>query len=103
MMANWSRSASKKCALLHQLEDAMATTLTLINIPDELYGRLEAAAEIHRRSLNSEVLVCLESVLLPQRMPVEGRLARARELRQTLPTVTFTDDGIAQMRDEGRA
>lgn len=81
----------------------MATTLTLKNIPDELYRRLKAAAETHRRSLNSEVLVCLESVLLPQRIPVEDRLARARELRQALPAATFKADDMAQMRDEERA
>ena len=81
----------------------MPTTLTLKNIPDELYGRLKAAAEAHRRSLNSEVLVCLESALLPQRMPVEDRLARARELRKALPIAAFKADDIAQMRDEGRA
>lgn len=81
----------------------MSTTLTLKNIPDELYGRLKAAAEAHRRSLNSEVLVCLESVLMPQRMPVEDRLARIRALRKTLPSVGVTAEDIAQWRDEGRA
>jgi len=34
----------------------MPTTLTLKNIPDELYGRLKQAAEVHHRSLNSEVI-----------------------------------------------
>ena len=46
----------------------MPTTLTLKNIPDEVYARLKAAAEAHRRSLNSEAIVCLESVLLPERL-----------------------------------
>lgn len=81
----------------------MPTTLTLKNIPDDLYLRLKAAAEVHRRSLNSEVLVCLESVLLPQRVLIEDRLARARALRQTLPNhASFSAEDIAQMRDEGR-
>lgn len=83
--------------------DAMATTLTLKNIPDELYSRLKSAAEAHRRSLNSEVLVCLESVLMPQRLSVDERLARARELRGTLPAGSFKADEITQLRDEGRA
>ncbi len=43
----------------------MPTTLTLKNIPDEVYERLKASAEKHRRSLNSEAIVCLESVLAP--------------------------------------
>lgn len=81
----------------------MPTSLTLKNIPDDLYDRLKAAAESHRRSLNSEALVCLESVLLPQRVSVEDRLARARELRKALPANTFSAEDIARFRDEGRA
>lgn len=53
----------------------MPTTLTLKNIPDEVYERLKASAETHRRSVNSEAIVCLESVLLPDRMAASERLA----------------------------
>lgn len=81
----------------------MPTTLTLKNIPDELYSRLKAAAEAHRRSLNSEVLVCLESVFLPQKLSAEDRLARARELRKSLPAGAFKAADITRMRSEGRA
>ncbi|MGE3774635.1 MAG: Arc family DNA-binding protein, partial [Gammaproteobacteria bacterium] len=56
----------------------MPTTLTLKNIPDEVYERLKASAEMHRRSLNSEAIVCLEAALMPGRLAVAVRLARAR-------------------------
>lgn len=59
----------------------MPATMTLKNIPDEIYERLKASAAIHRRSLNREAIVCLESVLLPERIPPQERLARARALR----------------------
>ena len=36
-------------------------TLTLKNIPDELHAKLKESAERNRRSLNSEILVRLES------------------------------------------
>ena len=80
----------------------MPTTLTLKNIPAELYGRLKEAAEAHRRSLNSEVIVCLESILLPQKISVDQRLAQARQLRQALPSGAFNASDIAQLREEGR-
>ena len=51
----------------------MPTTLTLKNIPDEVYQRLKASAQTHRRSLNSEAIVCLESVLVPGRVAVSER------------------------------
>ena len=65
------------------------TTLTLKNIPDSVYARLKFAAVAHRRSLNSEAIVCLESVLFPTKIVPSERLARARELRASLPAGKF--------------
>lgn len=79
----------------------MPMTLTLKNIPDEVYQRLKAAAEIHRRSLNSEAIVCLESVLAPARLAPGERLARARQLRAGL-SGEFRADDIDAMTREGR-
>jgi plasmid stability protein len=80
----------------------MPTTLTLKNIPDDVYERLKASAETHRRSLNSEAIVCLESVLLPGRVPVGERLARARALRVTLPREKFRSKDIDAFKRAGR-
>lgn len=79
----------------------MPTTLTLKNIPDEVYERLKASADAHRRSLNSEAIVCLESVLMPGKVNVKERLARARALRATLGD-NFTARDIDQFKREGR-
>lgn len=80
----------------------MPTTLTLKNIPDEVYIRLKAAAASHRRSLNSEALVCLESVLLPGRATTEEVIARARAIRELLPKGKFTAKDIDALKREGR-
>jgi len=80
----------------------MPTTLTLKNIPDELYERLRASAERHRRSLNGEAIVCLESVLLPGRMEPGERLARARALRGALKATRFKARDIDSLKREGR-
>lgn len=80
----------------------MPTTLTLKNIPDEVYGRLKASAEAHRRSLNSEAIVCLESVLLPGRMNPSERIARARELRASLTGAKFKSRDVDTFKREGR-
>ena len=80
----------------------MPTTLTLKSIPDDVYERLKASAETHRRSLNSEAIVCLESVLFPERVPRGERLARARELRATLPKGKFRSKDIDGFKREGR-
>ena len=80
----------------------MPTTLTLKNIPDALYERLKSAAESHRRSLNSEAIVCLEAVLLPARATPAERLARARELRASLPKGRFPVRLVDAAKREGR-
>lgn len=36
----------------------MPATLTLKNIPDDVYARLKLSAETHRRSLNSGAILC---------------------------------------------
>lgn len=80
----------------------MPTSLTLKNIPDEVYERLKASAEMHRRSLNSEAIVCLESALLPGRIPPSERIARARALRGTLPKRKYSARDIDSLKREGR-
>lgn len=65
----------------------MPTTLTLKNMPDEVYERLKAAAESHRRSLNSEAIVCQETVLLAGRLAPGERLALAMKLGTRLHTM----------------
>lgn len=83
----------------------MSTTLTLKNIPESLYERLKAVAALHRRSLNSEAIVCLEQVLLPNTTTVHERLARARALRAGLVQEhgqAFTGEDIDAAKHEGR-
>ena len=80
----------------------MPTTLTLKNIPDEVYERLKRAAETHRRSLNSEAIVCLESALLAGRIPPAERLQRARALRATLPAKNFRASQVDRFKRAGR-
>ena len=72
-----------------RFQTTMPTTLTLKNIPDALYARLKASAALNRRSLNSEALMALETVLLPARSAPGERLARALELRAALAPAAF--------------
>jgi plasmid stability protein len=80
----------------------MPVALTLKNIPDEVYGRLKVAAETHRRSLNSEAIVCLETALVPNKVRPGERLARARALRAELGAVKFEMSDIDTHKRQGR-
>ena len=81
----------------------MPVTLTLKNIPDEVYDRLKLSAEAHRRSMNSEAIVCLEAALLPNKLTPAERLARARALRSALPKGKFRARDIDAMKQKGRS
>jgi plasmid stability protein len=80
----------------------MSTNITIKNIPDHLYERLKQTAEAHHRSLNSEVIACLERVLFPVRMSTEERLARAYELRQEIAPYVVKAKDIDEAIEEGR-
>ncbi|TAG01623.1 MAG: Arc family DNA-binding protein [Betaproteobacteria bacterium] len=81
----------------------MPTTITLKNIPDDVYQRLKASAEINRRSLNSEAIVRLEEVLLPQRTGQAQRLSRIVELRASLGGVAVNERTLGALKRQGRA
>jgi plasmid stability protein len=80
----------------------MHTTLTLKNIPDEVYERLKRSADLHRRSMKSEAIVCLEAALLPARIEPIERLASARALQAMLKPAVFQPDEIDAFKREAR-
>jgi plasmid stability protein len=77
-------------------------TMTIKNVPDELYQQLKQSAERHRRSINSEVIVCLERALGSERVDPDVLLMRARSLRARTPDLFVTDAELRTARDEGR-
>ena len=76
-------------------------TLTIKNIPDELYTHLKAQAERHRRSLNGEAIVCLELALASDQQDEAALNEELRMLREE-SGVYLTDDYIRSAIDEGR-
>ena len=78
-------------------------TLTIKNVPEALVRRLKQQAVAHRRSLNLEVITCLESVAQATPVDVEAMLARVRAVRRPLRGgVKLTDRMINAMKRYGR-
>ena len=77
-------------------------TITLKNIPDEIYSQLKATAQRHRRSLNSEIIVCIERSLHPTVVRVEDVLVTARRLRGRMVGPPLSLEEIAKARRLGR-
>ena len=72
-------------------------TLTLKNIPEELYDQLRRSATEARRSLNSEILHRLEAGLRSCRIDPEETLARARVVRRTVGLPVTEEDTLYQL------
>ena len=67
-------------------------TLTIKNIPDELYEKLKASAVVNHRSLNGELIYCLESVFKPQKVSSSDRIDKARMLRSKINAMIDPDE-----------
>ena len=77
-------------------------TITVKNIPSDLYERLKESASVNRRSINSEVIVCIERAVGSRRIDPEDVIARARELREATAAYQATDDELTQAKSAGR-
>ncbi len=77
-------------------------TLTIKQVPTELYKRLKQSAGLHRRSLNREAILCLERALGSHRFDPEEFLANARSLRKQLSKVFVAEKELRQAKNAGR-
>ena len=77
-------------------------TITVKNIPDDLYDRLKAVAKISRRSINSEIIVCIENAVTSRRINPDEVLENACRLRELTARHPISDDEFNQAKTEGR-
>lgn len=78
------------------------TTLTIKNIPDAIYRQLKRQAVQHHRSLNQEVIACLERSTASVPFDPSTVLAQARELRKQYRGPVLTDKRLLQLKTAGR-
>lgn len=77
-------------------------SLTIKNIPVELYDRLKKRARERRRSVNSEVIICLEQALRCGRVDPEAFLSRIEALQTQITLPPLTDEILRGAKEEGR-
>ena len=77
-------------------------TLTIKNLPDELYQELKRRAEENRRSLNGEVIFSLEQLIQRERGHRRPTVADFRALREQYPIPPMSDEEFERAVTEGR-
>jgi plasmid stability protein len=78
-------------------------TITVKNIPPELYERLKALAEANHRSINSEVIASLEQSVYSRRLDPDTMVANARLLREKTGRYAISDQEFDQAKWAGRS
>ncbi len=77
-------------------------TITIKNIPEQIYERIKAQAKVNHRSLNGEIISILEQTVSLPPIDVEATLERARRVRELTAKYVVTADEIEKMINEGR-
>ena len=77
-------------------------TVTFKIIPDDLYEQLKQAANAHHRSVNSELIHCLEKTYKPTRLSATELANRAGELRLRVAAKQLDIDEITSAKNQGR-
>ncbi|MCB9500287.1 MAG: Arc family DNA-binding protein, partial [Deferribacteres bacterium] len=77
-------------------------TYTVKNIPDPLYKKLKENARINNRSINDEIIVCLENSLCCHEISPKKFLQDVRKLRETIKAPLLTDDILRDCRNDKR-
>lgn len=77
-------------------------TMTIKNIPDELYEKLKESAFEHGRSINNEVIFHLKHALQGRHIDPEVFLARVEALQKRISLPPLTDEILRSAKEEGR-
>jgi antitoxin FitA len=77
-------------------------TITVKNIPAEIYKKLKQHAESSHRSINKEIIACIERSIGSQQVNPDLRLANARTLRIKTVSHPIKDNKLTQAKNAGR-
>ncbi|WP_103664107.1 FitA-like ribbon-helix-helix domain-containing protein [Gracilimonas amylolytica] len=76
--------------------------ITVKNIPKPIYEKLKKQAAARHRSMNSEIIACLEKAVEPNRVTDNEILYQARLARKMAQKALNTED-IQDAIDKGRS
>lgn len=77
-------------------------SITIKNIPDNIYEKLKESARLHRRSMNSEAIYFIENALSHKRLDPDNFLNRIQTLRKKLAIPPLTKEFLAEAKSERR-
>lgn len=76
-------------------------TITIKNIPDDIYQKLKESAKENHRSVNSEVILLIKMAVMRRHVDVDAVLEDARKIRESI-SYYITDEELTKFKNEGR-
>jgi len=76
--------------------------ITVKNIPDDVYDQLKQSARINRRSINQEIIVCIESSVQGTVVEPQQLLEIARRLRKKTAAQPITNEELNRIKGINR-
>lgn len=77
-------------------------TLTIKNVPPEIYERIKIQAKNNHRSINGEVISILEQAISIPPIDVKTVLEQTKKIREMTAHYVITADEIEALINEGR-
>ena len=78
------------------------STITVKNIPEDLYEKLKKRAKENRRSINNEIIMCIERSVKSRRIDPEEFLKDVKKLQASLNLPPLTDAFLKRAKEEDR-
>ena len=82
-------------------DDKMAT-ITVKNIPDDLYKKLKENASINRRSINREVIYCIENTVKSRKIDTDEFITQIDNFYRDKNIPLLTDTTLKEFKERGR-
>lgn len=77
-------------------------SITVKNIPDQVYATVKKTAMLNRRSINSEIICLMEKATMSKRFNPEHYLSKAVQSRRKTRKFLLTSDILQTAKEEGR-
>ena len=77
-------------------------SITVRDIPQELYDRLRILAEANRRSINSQIITFLDRSVGSRLIDPNATIAEARVLRERTAVYVLGDEELQAAKTHGR-
>ena len=72
--------------------------ITIKNIPEDLYEKIKRNANANRRSLNQEIIVCIEKSVIGEEVSPEQLIENARRLRKKTASHYLKNEELNQIK-----